>query len=255
MIYKPKYRADWFIKDLDNNIVWEPQFPLDQGVSISVGSELSKANRFAQQDPIIQWTKGKERTFTLQTKLFAYDESQGKEVLKVYKALEALAVKDISLGRSRICLFVYGKHISETVLIEHIDPKFTDVLLDGTYRSIDLSISMVRYRPFTQQTIDPSRPAKESYYLVASRAEASWEAIAKRFYGDPMLGDRLRKRHPQWPYKPPVGAKVHIPPRIVILREVVEPSCHVFDFKDTDAQYAFQDVLDVRNKRTARMTR
>ena len=253
MIYKPKIRADWYIKDLDDNVVWEPQFPLSEGVQISVGSALSKADRFGQQYPIIQWTKGKERTFTFQTKLFAADRDQGKEILKAYQTLEKMAIKDEKLGRSKICLFVYGKHISETVLIEAIDPKFTDVLLDGTYRSIDLSITLTKYVPFTQFTIDPSRRLKESYYLVASRAEASWEALARRFYGDPMLGDRLRKRHPEYPYKPPVGAKIHIPPRSVILRESVVPSCHVFA-DEPDAQLAFQYVLDERNKRTARLS-
>ena len=252
-VYKSKYDPDWSFKNLDTGLVWLPQFPLSDGVSFPLGSELSSQARFGQQDPVVQWTKGKEKIFSFQTKLFAADKTQGREVMKKFKDLEKLVLKDEALGRPPICIFQYGDHITETVLIESIDPTFTDVLLDGTYRQIALNISLRKYVPFTTQQIDPTRPAKESYYLVASSAESSYEKIAKRFYGDPMYGDRLRKRHPQYPYNPPIGAKIHIPSKTIILREVVQPASHIFQRTD-EANQAYQVILDQRATRRVVMT-
>lgn len=247
-VYKAKYDPDWSLKNLDTGLNWFPQYPLSDGVSVPVGSNLASQSRFGQQDPVLQWVSGKERTFTFTTQLFATDKTQGREIYKKYRDLEKWATKDTSLGRPPICIFQYGDHITETVLIESIDPKFTDVLLDGTYRNIDLNVTLRKYVPFTTQQIDPTRPAKESYYLVATSAESSYEMIARRFYGDPMYGDRLRKRHPQYPYNPPVGAKIHIPSKQIILREVVQPASHIFQ-RTEEANDAYQVILDERATR------
>lgn len=247
-----KLGLDWSLKDLDHNIEVKMQFPLSEGVRISVGGNVAEQPRFGLQDPVVQWVAGRTRTFTFNTMLFARHESE--DIASKLRALEKLATRDPFLGRTPICYFTYGDTVSETVLVETVDEELIDVLqFSGQPRRVNLSISMKRYIPFSQTALDPSKPKKESYYLVASAAERSYEAIAKRFYGDPMLGDRLRKRHPEYPFTPEIGMKVHVPPKAVLLTEVVEPASHVFQLDDKDAVQAYENILADRNTRKAIM--
>lgn len=242
--------VNWKITNLDTNEVFEPQFPIDDaiGVSINEGSTLSERSRFGFQDTLLQWKSGKAETLTFPTRLFA--EHYGDDIQKKVEQLRSLAKKDERLGRSPICLFVYGFAITEYVMVESVNPVLRGVLPSGSSRDVVFNITLKKYTPFSQKPLDPSRPAKESYYLVASAAEQSYEALALRFYGDPLLGDRLRKRHPAHPTAPRVGQYTKIPSREVIQREAVEPSSHVFSRADTETETAYQRIVEARGQPT-----
>jgi len=255
-----KIEVDWTIKNLDSGKLIRPQFPLTDGVNMSVGGNLIVQNRFGFQDPIVQWVQGKDKTITFQTKLFARNIDD--DIISMLSDFEDLAVKDDALGRSPICLFSYGQFVSETVFVESVDPTFKDIIntagqtvgaASGGPRDVSLTFTLRRYTAFSQQHIDPTKTPKESFYLIATAAEQSWEAIAKRFYGDPLLGDRLRKRHPEYPFSPPIGAKVKVPARSVILSEVVQPQSHIFDLEDAETVEAYEFILAERNARKVTM--
>lgn len=242
-----KIPVSWALKNLDSGELIQPQFPLEE-VSLSAGGTVAEHGRVGVQDPLIQWVRGKTRTITFETELYAtYEEDTIDSLLSSFIALSE---KDSTLGRPPLCLFTYGTSIAETVLVESVDPKLGTLLVGGGTRSATLSFVLKRYTPFSQQNIDPTAPAKESFYLVASAAERSYEAIAKRFYGDPLLGDRLRKRHPKEPFLPSVGATVKVPSRAIILQETVEPASHVLSLTNADAVANFQNILDSRNSRS-----
>lgn len=251
MAQSEKMTVDWQIKNLDRNLILRPQFPIgEDGVSISIGGNLAEQSRFGFQDPITNWTQGKARNFTFSTMLFARSAAEGIDVVDLLGQFEGLAVKDEELGRPPICLFTYGEFLSETVLVESVDPKIKNVMSNGQPQQVELSITLRKYKAFSsQRLIDPSKPAKESLYLVATDAENSYEQIARRFYGDPMLGDRLRKRHPAYPFAPNVGSVVKVPSKSVILQEVVEPSSHILSLDNEDAVFNFENILEDRNNR------
>jgi hypothetical protein len=246
----PKFPIDWSIIDLDTNQFFFPQLPMsDGGVSLNVGSRIVSQERFGEQDSIIHYTGGSTRSFSFSAMLYARNTDESDTVEDLLDDLTQLTEKDEDLGRIHICLFRYGVYLEETVLIDRVDPQIVSVDRNGAIREVRLSISMLRYVPFSQTQIDPTKPTKESFLQVVSQGEQMWEQIARRFYGDPMMGDRLRKRHPQYAFSAPIGAVVKVPAKSVILKEVVQPSFHAFNFTDEDAVANYERILADRNAR------
>lgn len=244
----PKYGVEWRFRNLDTNEVLLPPFPLgDDGVTVTVGGQVVIQSRFGFQDPIIQWTGGKVRSFTFTAILYSRDADE--DVRSQLKKFELIALKDETLGRPPIMLFTYGRVINEIVLVEDVDPQIKTLTSEGEPREIELSIRCHRYKPFRQQQIDPTKPTKESYHLRASSALKTYEAIALRYYGNPLLGDRLRKRHPDRPMTPEVGYLVKVPARELIGSETVQPSFHALSLTNAEAVAAFERVVEDRSTR------
>jgi len=255
-----KETPGWSIKNLDTGKLLIPPYPIgEDGVNVEVGGVISEQERFGFQDPITQWTRGKTKAITFTTVLFAEDSTQS--ILSKLREFENLAIKDESLGRLPVCIFTYGLALSETVLIESVDHDIAPLRSDFEPRLVTINFSIKRYRPFSQTQIDPTKPAKESYFLVVKATEASYEAIAKRYYGQPLYGDRLRKRiasatgtnldREAMALTPPVGAKIKIPARSIILKEVVEPSFHAFNLEDEIVLTSWLALLGRRSRKTA----
>lgn len=246
MVQSEKETIDWSLTNLDTGVIFRGQFNLDDVSEVS-GGVVSEQNRYGKQDAVTQWTNGKPTGYSFST-LF-YSRHSEEDAYSLFETLKSFSQKDPNLGRAPICRFVFGRFIRDQVYVEDASPTYSDVTADGTPRRIEVSVSLKRYIPFTSLNVDPNRPGGNTLYKVVSDAERSYEAIAKRFYGDPLLGDRLRKRHPDAPMAPVDGQIVEIPLRSVILQETVEPSCHVFDLEDEDAAAAFKRVLDDRAQR------
>jgi len=246
MASKPKIKVDWEIKNLDTGELLQPPYPVsEEGVKTAFGGTYSDQQRFGM-DPVSNWIAGKARNYQFSTVLFA--ETTADNIEGKFSSLKALADPDEALGRPPICVFAYG-NAEAMVLVENVDVVIKPPRKDGSPRLITLDINLKRYKPFSQTQIDPTKPSKESYYLVTSAAEASYEQIAKRFYGSAYAGDRIRKRHPDMPMQPTVGSKVHLPSRSIILREVVQPAFHALSPTDPDATRAYRDLLDRRAAR------
>lgn len=243
MADKPKIKVDWKLKNVDTGEEFLPPYPVaEDGVKWQVGGTYAEIQRFGM-DPVANWVGGKTRSYTFNSVLFAVTTAENIEAKFIQ--LEKLAEPDEALGRPPICVFTYG-NTDVMVLVENVDVTEKPPRDDGSPRLIEVSLTLRKYKPFSQTQIDPSKPTKESYYLVASAAETSYEAIARRFYGSALSGDRLRKRHPNMAMQPTVGAKVKVPSKSVILREVVQPDYHAFDASDADATEAYRDILDRR---------
>lgn len=252
MATSQKIPVDWEIKNLDTKTKLIPPYPvMEDGLSVSIGGILAEQPRFGFQDPITQWVGGKTRVVTFRSMLYAVDTSE--TIVAKFKQIEKLAVKDKTLGRGPICIFTLGSGslFSETVLVESVDVDVPPIRPDGEPRQIIVSFVLKRYKPFSLTQIDPTKSAKESYFLVATAAEATYEAIAKRFYGNPLLGDRLRKRHPRFPLRPEVGKRVKIPAKSIIVRETVEPTFPALNLTNDEAVARFEETLDERNQRKA----
>lgn len=248
--------VDWTIKNLDSGFLIKPQLPLIDGVKSSSGAELAIQHRHGFQDPVVQWSHGKGTVLNVETMLYARHSGEAEDVINLLDWIEQLSLKDETLGRSPICLFTYGIFLSETVLISNFDKaiKSVDPIL-GTPREVRLTFSLHKYVPFSQQSLNPTKPQKLSFYLVASAAERSYEALAKRHYGDPMLGDVLRKMHPAEPMTPTVGATIHMPPKSYMLKQSVAPRFHALSLDDPDAVANFEKILADRSARKVVMVR
>lgn len=246
----PKIAVDWSIRNLDTNELILPQLPMpDDGVQIGAGSRLVDQERFGEQNTITHYTGGGPRTFSFSVMLYARHADEAADVEDLLDKLIALTEKDDALGRIPICLFRFGSYLSETVLVEKVDPTIVSVDTAGFVREVRCAMSMRRYTPFSQSQIDPTKQTKESYLRVVAQGEQMWEMIARRYYGDPMLGDRLRKRHPEYPFSAPIGAVVKVPARGILLKETVKPAFHAFALDDEDAVDNYDRILSYRNAR------
>lgn len=247
-----KIADDWQIRNLDTEELLNPPYPVSEnGVRVTgVGGDLAAEPRFGFQDPIVQWTSGKHKMLSFSTVLFAEDDEA--DIRDKLVQFENLTLKNDSLGRPPICVFTLGNQISETVMVEEVEQEIAPVRYPaGELRKVTLTLTLVKYRPFSQVQIDPTRPGKESYYLVVTRAEASYEEIAKRYYGNALYGDRLRKRHPEMPLNPTVGNTISVPAKSIILREVVEPEFHASSLTNEEAVDRFEEIVAARAVRKA----
>lgn len=254
---KVKVTTEWQIRNLDTEELLNPPYPVDDGgIRVDgVGGTYSKQMIYGAQDAMLQWTAGKAKSFTFSTVLFAEDSvSNIRDRLTQF---ENLALKNEDLGRPPICVFSIGQQIAETVVVEDVGLEIRPVMFDkrstpisdGYLREVRIDFTISKYKPFSQKQIDPTKPGKESYYLVVSTPETSYEALGKKFYGKALYGDRLRKRHPEMPMYPEVGSKISIPPRSTILREIVEPSFHAFDPENIEASASYEALLKRRAER------
>lgn len=243
--------VDWSIRNLDTGDLFIPQFPMDDdGLTYTVGGVIVDVQRFAQQHTVAQWVGGGQRTYTFRCLLFTRFADEAGDVEEMLDTLVTLTEEDEGYGRPPICQFRHGNYLSDTVMVERVDPNVRRTDMDGFAQEIHLPITLRRYTPFTQQAIDPTKPAKESYHRSVSATEQMWEQMARAYYGDPMLGDRLRKRHPQYPFAPPLGTIVNIPARSIVLKEEVRPGFHAFDPDDEDAMANYERILADRSART-----
>lgn len=245
-----KVAVDWSIKNLDDDELIQPQLPMpEDGIQVNYGGTLIDQQRFGMQDPITHWVHGITKNITFTAILFTRHVDEAADVEDLFDQLTLLTQKDDTLGRPPICVFRYGNFFSEVVLVEKADSNIVSVDKDGFVREVRISLSLRKYVPFSQKQIDPTKPAKESFYLIASSAERSYEAIARRHYGDPLLGDRIRKRHPAEPFAARIGDKVKVPPKAIVLQESIEPSFHALSLTDEDAVENFETILADRSSR------
>jgi len=245
-----KVAVDWAIKNLDSLETIRPQLPMPEGgITFTHGGTLTDQQRFGEQDPVTHWVHGITNNVTFNAILFTRHAEEADAVKDLHEQIILLTQKDDLLGRPNICHFNFGSAFADTVLIEKVTSNIVSVDNEGRAREIRLSISLRKYVPFSQQQIDPTKPPKESFYLVATEVERSYEALARAHYGDPLLGDRIRKRHPAFPFAPSIGSVVKIPPKAVILREEINPSFHALSLSDEDAVDNFERILAARNAR------
>jgi len=245
----PKVNVGWSIKNLDTGKVLHPPYPIaEDGVRISIGGTVVDQTRFGMQDAISQWISGRVRDITFMSTLFAEDTTA--DITNQFDDFTKLAEANEKLERPPICAWTLGSWMQEMVLVISVDTQITQ-RPDGLPHRVELSFTLRRYVPFSQQQIDPTKPSKESYYLVVTRAEACYEALARRFYGQPLKGDRLRKRNPGEPMRPSAGSKISIPPKSTILREVVQPEFHALSLTNEEATRNFERVLALRSARKA----
>ena len=242
-----KQEVNWLLQSVDTKEIFRPQFPVDGGLQISTGAVLSEQSRVGFQDPLLAWTAGRMRSYSFTTRLFSRHVDE--DIKSSIELIQKFADKDAGYGRPHILAFKYGSLVSVLAMIDSLDHSIVDMHRNGDPKDVSINITLKKYVPFSKRTISPTKTKKESFYFVATEALNSYEAIAKRFYGDPLAGDRLRKRHPDKPMNPDVGDIVRVPSKEIILAETVQPESFILDFDDIDAVENQERIQSARNKR------
>jgi hypothetical protein len=114
--------------------------------------------------------------------------------------------------------------------------QYDEIRSDGSIRGVTLQISLVRYTPFRVIRVATS-PIEQTPVHVAKAGE-SYEMIAYRRWGDPMLGVPLRQSNPRFPMSKRApkdyadlrpGDEVKLIDRKFLTAVPFKPQCHVFD--------------------------
>lgn len=174
-----------------------------------------------RENPILQFSNGEQRSFQFQARIWAHNESVSVE--PIIDELKRATERDPDLGRPPRWSFVWGTAVSETVVVRSIgNIRYDELRPDGSLRGALLQIELLVWR-FTDVEFS-GEPTPSTHYVVLRQGD-TWEGVALKEYGDPDLGDLLRRRNPATLFpgcKP--GTVVELPPRQKLLDEAeLEP--------------------------------
>lgn len=149
-----------------------------------------------QDQPIQQYSNGKEKGWKFTMKLWAEDSSQ--DIQEMYELMKRCVVKDIGLARPARFVFLWGQAIHSTVVIKSLgDPRWDSLRDDGSLRGVTMGIVLAVYDPVNYGLTGQADP--HTYYYTIRYGD-TWEGIALAEYGDPMLGCLLRQDNPTMPH-------------------------------------------------------
>lgn len=176
------------------------QFPAEE-FTRQLGSNVGEGGGFSRSAPLIQWLGGKLEVISFKTRLFS-EHSKSNTAANKLRILEKLANKaHAPLNRPPTVRFFWGRAIPGGVscIVEDIGGvAYDDLRPDGSIRGASLSITLKRYTPYLMERSIVSPDARTPVYVT--KPGDTYEMIAARKYGDPMLGVPLRQQNPRYPF-------------------------------------------------------
>ena len=155
----------------------------------------ASSSSLGRDNPILQYNSGDQVVYEFEAQFWAETEADAIET--IIEALRNARRRDDNLGRPPLWNFNWGSIISDNVVVKSVgDIRYSDVRPDGTARGANCRITLWKYEQTDIILTDPNKPLPSTYYRPAKVGEI-WEQVALREYGDPLLGDALRRMNPQ----------------------------------------------------------
>lgn len=206
-----------------------------QQVSRNLGANIVESGGYGRDNPIIQWIGGKLKTWTFQARLFSAHRDDGTAAEKIQE-LEYLVESHPGLGRPPLVTFFWGTAVPDgfPCFVEDLSPTYDEIREDGSIRGVTLNITLKKYTEFQFELASPNRAESTPAHVV--KHGETYEMIALRRYGDPMLGVLLRQMNPRSPMNSRApssvadlqqGDEVKIYPIRDMRRKTIRPLCHV----------------------------
>lgn len=243
----------WRIRNLDTNEMVEGQFEPTQ-MRKRFGSSWARIQALGRAQPILQYVGGLEDSFEFVGVVYARDNTDTQGAVEVM-TLERWALKQQNLQRPPLLAFEIGDgHIGydRCVIDGDVSITYGRMRADGSFMSAQVALRLLRFDPFTLNGVvanantESGRP--ESRYATAQAGDY-YELLCAREYGDPLLGDAVRKRNPG---KPDLlaGDRVKLPSLAAIRDSVLAPTSLPLAGsqarKPTPARLNFLDTLERR---------
>lgn len=163
------------------------------------GSNVPDFGGFSRENPLIQWVGGTAQAITFKARFFsehAFD-STAEEKLEQMQLLRKCMEP---MGRPPLLRFFWGSAIPggmECILESLGDIEFDEIRPDGSIRGVTFSPTFKKYTPPRLERIVISTMERTPVHNV--RDGETYEMIAQRQWGDPMLGVALREENPRYP--------------------------------------------------------
>lgn len=229
----------WTLVSLDDGTSIEGQFPATN-LRENVSGVWSQQGTVGLNQPILQFIRGELETIQFDAKVFANHQGTlgtrpGNEenIRETVDLIRNLPRRDPDLGRPHVWVLSVGSEFTQRVVVQSVGGIRYDRMrpVDGSLRGVLFSITMWRYEPFDVRDLTG---AAESLVTPARTAE-TYEHIARRVHGDPLLGEALRRRNPDKRVLQE-GDLVHVPNARILRRESLPLTPQSLFLKDGDAQ-------------------
>ena len=207
----------WWLQNQDTGQLLKGQFePVDQTKNIAANYAKHKA--LNKQVPIVHFLSGEADTITFQARLYRRD-FLFSSVDDDMKTLESWSKRDVDLGRPPILSFWVGDgHLGlKSCVIENLSAVYAAPTALGASRDVTVNISLLQYEPYSLE----SESGGETRYHRA-KIRDYYEILTFEEYGDPLLGDVIRKRHPTKP-NIKIADIIKLPSYAVIRKELIQP--------------------------------
>lgn len=212
----PDNRA-WYLRNKQTNEVLKGQFePLD--LTKEVGSNWAEHTTLNRRNSILMFLNGKTDTISFNVRMYALHS--GHSIITDLATLESWCKADTSFGgKPPVLLFWVGdQHVMMTCVMEELSGiKFGRPTEAGGLREVTATVKLKQYTPFS---LDDTEEYETRY--AHARERDYYELLCQQEYGNALLGDVIRKRHPSQPSLN-VNSIVKLPSIEAIRREVVKP--------------------------------
>jgi hypothetical protein len=226
----------WTLISQDDGTELSGDFP-GQNVVENVEGNWSEQSTLGLDQPILQFMGGKLDTITLDVKVWAKHRGilgtglLADDIEDKVNTIRNLARKDPDLGRPHVWLFSIGTQLLQRVVVRKVGginyDRFRD---DGSLRGALFAFELARYEPYSITGL-----AEAESLVTPVKQGDTYEMIARRVHGDPLLGEALRRRNPDKRLPQP-GDLIHVPSRKILRQEVYPLTPQSLFLKDGTAQ-------------------
>ncbi len=237
----------WHLSNEDQLEIIQGQFHAEN-LTEDVSATYADHFTINRQHAITQFVHGNVETLTFQGLLFAKDADDVRRVRDTIRQLKSWVRRDDSVGRTPILSFWAGDghaELQSCVMDSISNIRYEEPTDTGALRKVSFNISLRQYTPFSLTT----EGVFETRYHRARQADY-YEALCEREYGDPDLGDIIRKRHPTKP-NIQTGDIIKLPSIEAIRNDVVTqtsiPLQTAFGRKNTPQRARMRDMFTSRN--------
>lgn len=179
----------WWVLNVDTGDYVFGQYTTE--VQSNASSTYADSFSLGRNDPVTQFVHGNLDTMSFEGRFFASFAFQ--EVVKQGQKLQEWTKADPELGRPPVCYFWIGDQFAQmtSCRIQAANIKYDKPTVLGQARGARVAVSLRKYEPFS---LTATANFDTLYYR--SKPGDSYEKLAARRYGNPMLGVELRNRNP-----------------------------------------------------------
>jgi hypothetical protein len=245
----------WNLRNLDTNEVLQGQFEAIQPTR-NISVKWEQHTSLNRDNGIVQFINRENETFNYGVRLFkeaiagkplSGSPSNGDPHLKL-KTLEKWTKIDPAVRRPPILEFWSGDgHIQLTCVITGLgDITYGRPDFFGGFRDVSLVVQLLEFTPFS---LDDEGQTDTRY--ARAKSTDYYELLAFQEYGNPMLGDHIRKQHPKQPLLK-TGETVRLPSIEGVRNQQITQKSLVlkngFGRRATPQKALVQSFFDLRSK-------
>jgi hypothetical protein len=238
----------WFLRNEDTGDVLEGQYA-PEGLTLNIQNNYARHTSLNRSKVITQYLNGSADQVSFQGQFFAETMVDFNQVEKKTQMLIDMARRDPDLGRPPIVTFWVGNSfLEQQSTIDSLNLGFGRPAITGDLKDLVFSITLSRYDEYS---LKDNEIFETRYHRT--RAGEYFELMAQREYGNALIGDVIRKRHPTKP-NPGPGEVIKLPSIEAIRADRVQPSSAAldtaYDRKDTAQRRNRIDLFRKRNVAT-----